>query len=185
MSVPYATPTSVIGRLLDAPHTRDAGGGAAAAFLIQVEQRFKPRDDSASRYRVVCATRWTELVERYLRQGSPVFVDGDAIADSCRGCASIQPPLLLAGEVIPLGRFPNPAFQRRRMSLISRPSSQHLSLRRWRGRLILFLPRVIASQQLVVVASSTPPRVRCLRVLRPVSPPLPPTAPSSRPLPAA
>jgi hypothetical protein len=113
MPVPYATPASVTGRLLEAPHITDAGGGFVAGFLIQVEQRFKPRNGSApNRYRVVCAGRWTELVRCCLRQGSPVFVDGGAIEDCCASSDSANPHWLLADEVIPLGRFPNPEFER-------------------------------------------------------------------------
>jgi len=111
MSVATTVPTSVSGRILDQPHVSDEGDGAVAGFLLDVEQRFKPRDNGAQRYRVVCAGRWTSLVERYLKAGSPVFVAGEAILNPYGRCSK-QPAWLFADEVIPLGRFPNPDFDR-------------------------------------------------------------------------
>ena len=111
MSVAMTVPTSVTGRILDKPRVSDEGDGAVAGFLLDVEQRFEPRDTGAQRYRVVCASRWTSLVERYLHAGSPVFVAGAAVLDPC-GLRMKHPAWLLADEVIPLGRFPNPDFER-------------------------------------------------------------------------
>ena len=111
MSVAPTIPTSVSGRILDQPHVSDAGDGAVAGFLLEVEQRFKPRDNAPERYRVVCAGRWTSLVKLCLKKGSPVFIAGEAV-DPCGQCAAKIPAWLLADEVIPLGRFPNPDFER-------------------------------------------------------------------------
>src|SRR5713226_4650477 len=112
MSVAPTIPTSVIGRILDQPHVSDEGDGAVAGFLIEVEQRFKPLDGAPERYRVVCAGRWTSLVERYLKEGSPVFIAGEAVLGPGGHCADTESAWLLAEEVIPLGRFPNPDFVR-------------------------------------------------------------------------
>ena len=112
MSVATTIPTSVTGRILDQPHVSDEGDGAVAGFLLEVEQRFKPLDSARHRYRVVCAGRWTNLVHRYLKEGNPVFIAGEAVLDGCGQCAVKKPAWLLADEVIPLGRFPNPDFER-------------------------------------------------------------------------
>lgn len=112
MSVATTIPTSVTGRILDQPHVSDEGDGAVAGFLFEVEQRFKPLDNTTQRYRVVCAGRWTNLVERYLKEGSPVFIAGEAVLERRGHCPLKKPAWLLADEVIPLGRFPNPDLER-------------------------------------------------------------------------
>ena len=110
-------PTAVTGRLLEPPHVSQDADGAVAGFLLEVDERYKPRHAARpSRYRVVCAGRWTELVGGYLRQDSPVFVAGEAVANRCEHCADRKPHWLLADEVIPLGRFPNPDFQQLALS---------------------------------------------------------------------
>ena len=112
MSVAPTIPTSVSGRILEQPHVSDEGDGAVASFLLEVEQRFKPLDSAPERYRVVCAERWTSLIKLCLKKGSPVFIAGAAVLDRCGHGADTEPAWLVADEVIPLGRFPNPDFVR-------------------------------------------------------------------------
>ena len=117
MALSQTIPTAVTGRLLESPHVSQDVDGAVAGFLLEVDERYKPRHAARpTRYRVVCAGRWTDLVGGYLRQNSPVFVAGEAVGDRCDHCADRKPYWLLADEVIPLGRFPNPEFQQQTRS---------------------------------------------------------------------
>ena len=106
MSSIISTPSSIIGRLQAEPRVADEPDGVLAAFVMDVEQVLPPSAEAvASSFRVICGSRWAELVRHYLKAGRPVFVAGDAITSSGqRGLAACA--WLIADEVIPLGRYP-------------------------------------------------------------------------------